>query len=97
MVAGVNDSNELFLTDPTGIYFQYKATAIGDKDDEIKELLSKEYKENITLNEGLKLALRILRKVQAKNFEIERIDAAVIRSSDKKFTKVTPSELNKLK
>jgi len=97
LIAGVNDSNELFLTDPTGIYFQYKATAIGDRDDEIKEMLSKEYKESITLNEGLKLALRILKKVQAKNFEMERIDAAVIRSSDKKFTKLSLSELNKLK
>ncbi len=97
LVAGVNDTNELFLTDPTGIYFQYKATAIGDRDDEIKEMLGKEYKEGLTLNEGLKLALRILRKVQAKNFEIERIDAAVIRSSDKKFTKLSPAELNKLK
>ena len=97
LIAGVNDSNELFLTDPTGIYFQYKPTAIGDRDDEIKEMLSKEYKESITLNEGLKLALRILKKVQAKNFEMERIDAAVIRSSDKKFTKLSLSELNKLK
>jgi len=97
LIAGVNDQCELFLTDPTGIYFQYKATAIGDKDDEIKEMLSKEYKESITLNEGLKLALRILRKVQAKNFEIERIDAAIIRTTDKKFTKLSQSELNKLK
>ena len=29
LVAGVNDSNDLYVTDPTGIFFQYKATAIG--------------------------------------------------------------------
>src|SRR3989344_5447413 len=97
LIAGVNDGCDLFVTDPTGIYFQYKAAAIGDRDDEIKDMLSKEYKESITLNEGLKLCLRILRKVQAKNFDIERIDAAVIKTNDKKFTKLTSNELNKLK
>jgi len=97
LIAGVNDENDLFVTDPTGIYFQYKATAIGDSDDEIKETLNKEYKESMTLNDGLKLGLRILRKVQGKNFDMDRIDAAVIRTSDKKFNKLSISDLNKLK
>jgi len=97
LIAGVNDDCDLFVTDPTGIYFQYKATAIGDSDDAIKDMLNKEYKESLTLNEGLKLCLRILRKVQAKNFDIDRIDAAVIKTNDKKFTKLTSNELNKLK
>ena len=38
LIAGVNDGSDLFVTDPTGIFFQYKATAIGDRDDEIKLL-----------------------------------------------------------
>jgi len=97
LFAGVNDNNELYVTDPTGIFFQYKATAIGDKDEEIKDLLNKQYKENIDLNSGLKLALSILRKVQGKNFDIKRIDAAVIKSSDKKFNKLSASDLSKLK
>lgn len=97
LIAGVNDENDLFVTDPTGIYFQYKATAIGDKDEEIKDLLNKQYKENLDLNGGLKLALNILKKVQGKNFDMQRIDAAVIKTSEKKFTKLSVSELNKLK
>jgi len=97
LIAGVNDDCDLYLTDPTGIYFQYKATAIGDSDDEIKDMLKKEYKESITLNEGLKLCLRILRKIQGKNFDMERIDAAVIKTSDKKFMKLSVNDLNKLK
>ncbi|MBS3143519.1 archaeal proteasome endopeptidase complex subunit alpha [Candidatus Woesearchaeota archaeon] len=97
LIAGVNDDNDLFVTDPTGIFFQYKATAIGDRDEEIKDLLNKEYKENLILNDGLKLCLKILRKIQGKNFDINRIDAAVIRSTDKKFEKLTVSDLNKIK
>src|SRR3989338_3445788 len=97
LIAGVNDDNDLFVTDPTGIFFQYKATAIGDRDEEIKDLLNKEYKENLILNDGLKLCLKILRKIQGKNFDINRIDAAVIRSTDKKFEKLTVTDLNKIK
>ena len=97
LIAGVNDDNDLFVTDPTGIFFQYKATAIGDRDEEIKDLLNKEYKENLILNDGLRLCLKILRKIQGKNFDINRIDAAVIRSTDKKFEKLTVSDLNKIK
>ena len=42
LIAGINDDNDLYVTDPTGIFFQYKATAIGDMDEEIKEILNKE-------------------------------------------------------
>ena len=97
LVAGVNDNSDLFVTDPTGIFFQYKATAIGDKDEEIKNLLNKEYKESLDLNGGLKLCLKILRKVQGRNFDIKRIDAAVIKSNDKKFKKLSVGELGKIK
>tara|TARA_Y100000034_G_C6906717_1_gene421043 strand:+ start:4845 stop:5555 length:711 start_codon:yes stop_codon:yes gene_type:complete len=97
LIAGVNDSNDLFVTDPTGIFFQYKATAIGDKDEEIKLLLNKQYKESLDLNGGLKLALSILKKVQGKNFDLKRIDAAVIKNNDKKFRKLTVPQLSKLK
>ena len=45
LFAGVDDSSHLFVTDPTGIYFEYKATAIGENEMEIKELLNKEYKQ----------------------------------------------------
>ena len=97
LIAGVNDDNDLFVTDPTGIFFQYKATAIGDKDDEIKEMLNKEYREGFNLNDGLRLALKILRKVQGKNFDMKRIDAAVIKKDEKKFTKLSANDLGKIK
>ena len=64
LFSGVNSEPRLFLADPTGIHFEYKATAIGDKDEEIKLLLNKQYKESLDLNGGLKLCLSILKKVQ---------------------------------
>ena len=47
LFAGVDkEGARLFVTDPTGIYFEYKATAIGEGDGDIKEVLDREYKEN---------------------------------------------------
>src|SRR3989338_3899910 len=97
LVAGVNDSNDLYVTDPTGIFFQYKATAIGEMEDEIKDILNKEYKDSIDLNSGIKLGLQAMRKVQGKNFDITRLDVGVINNTDMKFRKLSVSDLNKIK
>lgn len=96
LFAGVDDKPSLFLTDPTGIFFEFKATAIGEAENEIKEILNKEYKETLTIEEGLKLAVRALKKVQGKDFSIERIDGAYITLQDKAFTKVDRNKLAKL-
>ena len=96
MFAGVNSEPELFLTDPTGIYFQYKATAIGEAENEIKEVLNKEYKDTMDLNEGLKLAVRALKKVLGKDFDIKRIDGAYIKLDEKQFRKFDTKYLAKI-
>ena len=57
LVAGVDGKAKLFVTDPTGIYFEYKATAIGEKEDEIKKILEKQYKETMNLDDGIKVAI----------------------------------------
>lgn len=90
LVAGIDDTTpKLFETDPTGIYFQYKATVIGEGEPEIEEILHKEYKDDSTIDENLRLALKSLKKVLGENFNIVRIDCAYIKTSEKKFTKVT--------
>ncbi|MBS3171515.1 archaeal proteasome endopeptidase complex subunit alpha [Candidatus Woesearchaeota archaeon] len=98
LFAGVDkDGPKLFVTDPTGIYFEYKATAIGEGDQDIKEVFDKEYKENMDLEEGLKLAIRALKKFLGKDFDINRIDGAYIKTADKTFTKIKKQDLLKLK
>ena len=96
LFAGVDVEPELYLTDPTGIYFRYKATAIGEAETEIKEILNKEYKETMSVEDGLVLAIRALKKVLGKDFDIKRIDGAYIKLSDKKFTKLDVKYLAKL-
>ena len=96
LFAGVNSEPELFLTDPTGIYFQYRATAIGEAENEIKEVLNKEYKDTMDLDEGLKLAVRALKKVLGKDFDIKRIDGAYIKLDERQFKKFDTKYLTKI-
>ncbi len=97
LIAGIDDHTpRLFETDPIGIYFQYRATAIGEGEVEVEEILHSEYKPELTIEEGLKLSLKALKKVLGENFNVERIDAAYINITEKKFRKLTKSKIEKL-
>ena len=95
IIAGVDNGKPiLFETDPTGIYFQYKATVIGETEPEIEEILLKEYKENLSIPDGFKLAISALKRTLDKHFDGEKIDAAYIDTSTSVFQSLTRKEIN---
>ena len=97
LIAGIDhDEPKLFETDPTGIYFQYKATVIGEGETEIEDVLHKEYSDNMTIEDALKMCINALAKILDKNFNAQRIDAAYIRTDEKKFTKVEKAKMERL-
>ena len=96
LFAGVNNKPELYLTDPTGVYFEYRATAIGEGETEIKTLLEKNYRENMSFDDALKLAITSLKKVLGQEFHIERVDGAYVNMTDKKFRRIDRNKLSKL-
>jgi 20S proteasome alpha/beta subunit len=69
---------------------------IGEGEVEIEQILHKQYKESITVEEGLKLALKSLKKVLDKDFSAERVDAAYIMADEKKFKKFSKNKIEKL-
>ena len=96
LIAGVDETGaKLFETDPTGIYFQYKATVIGEGEPEIEEFLKKDYRDDLSLDEAIKLGLRALYKVIEKDFNYDRIAGAYITLADKRFTKLKRAEIEK--
>src|SRR3989338_3413471 len=96
LVGGIdNHRPKLFETDPTGIYFEYKATAIGEGEVEIEEILHKEYNPGMSISDALKLSLKALKKILGENFKIERIDAAYIDSKKRKFAKFSKEDIEK--
>ncbi len=97
LVAGIDDKTpRLFETDPIGIYFQYKATAIGEGEVEVEEILHNEYKPELNIEDGLRLSLKALKKILGDNFNVERIDAAYITIADKKFRRLAKAKIEKL-
>ena len=97
LIAGFdNGKPTLFETDPTGLFYQYKATIIGEGEAESEELLHKEYKDTMTVDEGLALAVKILKKTLSTNFTMDRIDAAVIPIKTGVMEKISKERLQKI-
>ena len=98
IVGGINPDGKpaLFETDPTGIFFEYYASAIGEYENEIEEVLQKRYKSSMSIDEGLRLCVEALNKVIGKEFNIDRVDAAYITVKEQMFKKVSNDRLSGL-
>ncbi len=98
LIAGIEGDGKkrLFLTDPTGIYFEYLAVTIGDGEDEATEILHKEYKEGMNCEEGMKLGLRALKTVLGKDFKPGRVQAALIKEDDKTYKEISKKKIEAL-
>ncbi len=97
IVAGIDsDGPKVYETDPTGIFFQYKATVIGEGEPEIEEILGREYKDSLTIEDGLKLALKALNQILDKSFSVERIAAAYIKTDEKVLKEITRANLDRV-
>ncbi len=96
LVGGIDvDKPRLYETDPTGIFFEYKASVIGEGEVEIEEILHSQYKPELTIEDALKLCLAALKKVLGDNFSIERIDAAYIKKDERKFKKFSKESIER--
>ncbi len=95
MIAGCNSKNHLYVSDITGNYFEYHATAIGENDEKIKEMLKKHYKSSMKIDDAIKSGLSIFNEIKGKNFNIENFDAAFVLSGDKKIQRISNEKLKK--
>jgi len=94
MIAGVDNKNRLYASDITGNYLEYNATAIGENDDKLKELLRKEYKQDLTIDEAIKIGLKIFKEIKGKGFNIENFDVSYIEKG-KKIQRMNGDKLRK--
>ena len=74
---------KLFETDPSGIYNQYYARAIGSGATEANVILDKKWKSNNSIDDAKKLALDIFKEVLGKEFLLERLEAAAVNVEGK--------------
>ena len=82
---GVDDEPVLLGTEPTGIFFEYKATAVGEGAEAVKEILRKEYSESMLMDDAIKMSVKALKRVLGKEFDSKRLDGAYISTKEKAY------------
>lgn len=96
LVGGVHKGKaHLYTSDVTGNFFAYKANAIGENDEQIKEELRKNYKEDMTIEDGIKFILKVFKKILDKNFDLERFDVGYIKNENSKMVRLHGDDLKK--
>jgi len=77
--------NRLFITHPSGTYKGHKATAVGAGRETVMSILKEEYRENLSLEDAVKLGVKCLVKALEARQLPPRIKIAVIPSATKKM------------
>lgn len=85
----------LFQTDPSGAVWGYKAVAIGAGSETVKELLEAEYRDDLSLEQVILLAIKCLSKVVEGKLEPRKIRIVIIPSDTRKFKLLTKQEVKK--
>lgn len=99
LIAGCDEmlGPQLYMTEPSGSYWGYRATAIGSSGSAIIEFLEGEYKELAqTIEEGNLLALKSLNHVSEGLLDAEMIEIAVISASTRTIAYLSKPEITKI-
>lgn len=80
LIAGYDKKKgpQLFFSDPSGTYFQYKAKAIGAGSEGAQVTLQEKYNELLTTTEAIDLSVSILKQVMEEKITKNNIDIAIV-------------------
>ncbi len=95
LIAGVDDVDgpSIYMTDPSGAYWGYYATAIGAGAQSVREILEKEYKKDLSKDEAILLTLKCLKSILDEELDPSKAEIALVDASDKTFKILPPDEL----
>jgi len=95
LMAGIDASGpHLYETDPLGAMMAYKAGGIGAGRNEVMEVFEKDFKDNMTQNQAVKLGLKALSAANENNLKSEVVEIAVI-NPEKEFHTLSSEEVGK--
>jgi len=96
LIAGVDRTGpKLFMTEPSGAYAGYYAVAIGAGSQQASEVLEKNYREDMTLEEAIKLSLRALGSAVEGGLSPDKVELAVVDVKMKRFEKLSKEDVAK--
>lgn len=97
MTAGINSGKpELYTSDITGNYFSYYANAVGENDEKIREKLRERYKKDLTIKQGVKLALEIFNDIKGAEYKVDNFELAFIEIKKEKLERREGKEILEL-
>ena len=79
LMAGVDDRGpQLYFSDPSGTYLEYKAKAIGAGSEGAQSTLQDKYRDDMTLVEAENLACEILKQVMEEKLGNQNVEMASV-------------------
>ena len=93
IIAGVaNGEPRLYETDPSGTPYEWKALAVGSDRGEIREYLEEHYEDDLSLDEGVGLALEALASVNDDVLTAKELGVATISVETERFHELDDEE-----
>jgi proteasome alpha subunit len=96
IIAGVDQKGEaIYVTDPSGTYVSYAAVAIGAGSEEVTDFLEKNYKPEMSLEDGAALATGAINLKSEKKDGAKHVKMSWVKKDKKLLKKVSESEIEK--
>jgi proteasome alpha subunit len=97
LIAGVDDrGSQLYIAEPSGQYISYMAHGLGQGGAQVIEILQKEYKEDMSLEEALMLGVRAVTSTMESKPTPDLLEVGVGEVKTGTFRKLTKEEIAKL-
>jgi proteasome alpha subunit len=94
LIGGVeNGTPRLYETDPSGTPYEWKAVSIGADRGDLQEYLEENYSEEMTLEEGIRLALSAIASTNENTLEPAGVDIGTIAVESEEFVELSNDEI----
>lgn len=94
LLGGIDTQPRLFEIEPGASFLGYKADAIGVGKKIATDVLVKEYKDKMKLEDGIDLGVRIIKKVNEGKLTTDNIDIGYIQDAEE-YTMLSSNEISK--
>jgi proteasome alpha subunit len=96
ILAGLDKTgSRVFTVDPSGSYRGYKAVAVGRKNDEGNTLLEQQYRDDLSLDEAISLAIEAVKIASEPDVTSKIVKVAVVPEETRVFRRLSQSEVEK--